>query len=148
LAALRSRDPWSRRIAELEIEATLRRLALTRAPLRPEPTARARGGMVEAIGAWLGARYREQVRVADCARAVGLHPRYAMPLFRRACGMTIGQYLLRLRLAHAQHQLLTTDRDVLAIALDSGFGSQSRFYLQFKRAFGMPPAAYRRSGGR
>jgi AraC-like DNA-binding protein len=152
-----------RRIACLEIEALLRRLdldgvALERrerpavaaetarqpayddAPLAPQAVE-----AVEAMCGWLAESYQEAVAVADCARAVGMHPSYAMTVFRRTCGMTIWQYLTRLRLAHAQRLLLTTDQDVLSIALAAGFGSQARFYVAFKRAFRTTPAAFRRS---
>ena len=91
--------------------------------------------------------YTESVRVADIAEVAGLHPNYAMNLFRRTCGMTLWQYLTRLRLSHAQRLLLTSDRGVLDIAMDAGFGSQARFYVVFKQAYGVTPAAFRRRGG-
>jgi AraC-like DNA-binding protein len=55
------------------------------------------------------------------------------------------QYLERLRLTHTQRLLLTSDHDVLTIALDAGFGSLARSYVAFKRAFGETPPAYRRA---
>jgi AraC-like DNA-binding protein len=82
--------------------------------------------------------------MAEVAQAVGLHPNYAMSLFRRECGVTIWQYLLRLRLSHAQVLLLTSDKSVLSIALESGFGSLPRFYAAFSRESGMSPGEYRR----
>jgi transcriptional regulator GlxA family with amidase domain len=109
----------------------------------------ARGGsaleQVEAIAAWLDERYRDEIDWEELRGVVDLHPRHAMTVFRRICGMTVGQYLAQLRLAHAQRGLLTSDAPVLAIAMDAGFGSLARFYVAFKRAFGRSPAAYRRS---
>jgi AraC-like DNA-binding protein len=142
-----------RRIATLELEALVRRLALSRRQLAPATgtSARARPGRdgnqaaVESMAAWLASHYREEVAIDRCAAAAGLHPNYAMAVFRRATGATLGQYLARLRLAHAQRLLLTSEREVLDIALDAGFGSQARFYVAFKRAFGTTPAAFRRA---
>jgi AraC-like DNA-binding protein len=154
LRALRG-DQRHRRLAELEIEAIARRLAIdgralapaigTPRPRRREATRRDAAEPVELMATWLAERYRDDgLDVAACAEAAGLHPNYAMTLFRRATGATIWQYLTRLRLAHAQRLLLTSEREVLDIALDAGFGSQARFYVAFKKAFGTTPAAFRR----
>jgi len=89
------------------------------------------------------AGYRDDCGAETVAAAAGLHPNYAMTVFRRSCGMTIHRYLVELRLTHAQRLLLTTDRSIIDIAQDSGFGSPSRFYAAFKRRWGIPPAAYR-----
>ena len=58
--------------------------------------------------------------------------------------MSIWQYLTRLRLAHAQWLLLTSERSVLSIALESGFGSLARFYAAFTREYGTPPGEFRK----
>lgn len=84
------------------------------------------------------------LRVAEIAAAVALHPNYAMSLFKETLGITVGQYITRQRLSHAQAMLLSTDHDVTRIAFDSGFGSLSRFYEAFKERFGCPPLDYRR----
>jgi AraC-like DNA-binding protein len=144
-------DARHKRIAELEIEALARRIALDARPLS-QPVGRAgksaRGATldaVERIAAWLSQHYRNEVDVPECAAATGLNPRYAMTVFREATGTTVGQYLRRLRLAHAQRLLITGDDDVLSIALDAGFGSLARFYVEFKRAYATTPSAYRRA---
>ena len=165
--AMLAGDARRKRIAALELEAVALRLALDGRSLVPGSDDRRRmknirsaGGRkkrapgkpgaggpaaVETMCAWLAAHYREEIAVAACARAAGLHPTYAMTIFRKTCGLTIWHYLTRLRLAHAQRLLLTTDRDVLDIALDAGFGSQARFYVAFRRAFATTPAALRRA---
>lgn len=144
-------DARNRRIAALQIEALVRRIAIDARPLGA-PIGRVgkskKGGTfatVERIAAWLAAHYREEVDVPECAAASGLNPRYAMTVFREATGTTIGQYLRRLRLAHAQRLLITCDDDILSVALDAGFGSLARFYVDFKRAYAMTPTAYRRA---
>lgn len=137
-----------RRIAEHEIHARLRRLQ--RAWLagdRPRIPADTAAAPVQRMLEAILARYREDLAVADIAAAAGLHPNYAMALFRRTCGHTIHQYLSDLRLAHAQRLLLTTDQAITRIALDAGFPSLSRFYETFQRRWRMTPTAYRRAMG-
>jgi AraC-like DNA-binding protein len=67
-----------------------------------------------------------------------------MTLFRRECGMSIWQYLIRLRISNAELLLLTTDKTVLNIALESGFGSLARFYAAFTKECGVSPGEYRK----
>jgi AraC-like DNA-binding protein len=82
--------------------------------------------------------------VSRIGREVGLHPNYAMSLFRRTFGATLLEYLTQLRISHAQRLLATTDDKVLDVALSSGFGSLSRFNDAFVRRCGLSPSAYRR----
>jgi len=75
---------------------------------------------------------------------VGLNPNYAAGLFLRHFGMTPTDYLTALRVAHAQRLLLSSELGVLEVALESGFGSPSRFYAAFTRLVGESPGAFRR----
>lgn len=144
-ADLASGDPALVRACELEIEARVRRLACRRQQRSAEHTAaQAARRQVEAIAAFLGSNYREDIASVDVGRAVGLHPNYAMTLFRREAGMSLWQFLIRRRLAHAQQQLLRTDKPVLAVALESGFGSLARFYAAFTREHGLSPGELRK----
>jgi AraC family transcriptional regulator, melibiose operon regulatory protein len=74
---------------------------------------------------------------------VGLNPNYAMTVFREGCGLSLWEYVTRLRISHAQRLLLTTDWTMERVALDCGFGSSSRFFAAFRRICGMTPRQYR-----
>lgn len=135
-------DARSLRAMRLEIQAALLRM-------RPG-TARASAGepgAVETMCRFVAASYREPLTVMDVARAAGLHPNYAMRLFRSATGLTINDTILRHRLGHAQRLLLDSDLSVEVIAADSGFGSASRFYEVFQARTGQTPRGYRRGSG-
>ena len=137
--------PEARHVVHLELEARLcrlaRRLALAGvpAPCADERTL----SKVEEMAGWIGEQYAEGITAADVARAAGLHPKYAMSLFRRHCGMTLGDYLTQQRLSQAQRLLVTTDMKIIDIAFAAGFGSVSRFYEAFTRTCGQSPRAYR-----
>jgi len=88
--------------------------------------------------------FREPITPADIARAVNLTPGYATTLFRQTLGVTLGEHLVRFRLAEAQRLLVTTALTTSAVAHAAGFGSQSSLYAQFARACGCSPGAYRR----
>ncbi len=144
--------PGARRTVALEVEARVRRLMgdhprvlMSAAGLGA--AGRPIGGVegVEAMARFIASRFAEPIDAAAIAAAAGLHPNYAMALFRRHTGLTLNAYLTMQRVAHAQRLLATTGRPVLAIGFDSGFGSVSRYYEAFKRQTGRSPAAYRRA---
>jgi AraC family transcriptional regulator, melibiose operon regulatory protein len=99
---------------------------------------------VERMARCMAERFQEDLTVAEIAKAAKLHPNYAMPLFRRHCGVTIRDYLLQYRITHAQRLLLTTDDKVIDVALASGFSSQSSFYAAFVKLVKDTPQAFRR----
>ncbi|HEX3816354.1 MAG TPA: helix-turn-helix domain-containing protein [Mycobacteriales bacterium] len=142
--------------AVLEIEAFVRRLALEVAPQpgSAEPvqgetgtttTSATATGRAARMVQFIAAHFADQIRVEDVARSVHLNPQYAMTLFRRVVGTTVGSYLTQCRVAEAQRVLITTEQPIMDIAAAVGFGSQSQFYECFKAACGSTPANYRRT---
>jgi AraC-like DNA-binding protein len=140
-----------RRISLLEIEARLRRLALTVPPgveaRRPQHAAAVLGEgsltRAEQMARFIAEHYPEPLTMARISREVGWHPNYAMQVFHRAFGVTLLEYVTQHRLSHAQRLLVTTEDLILNIALGSGFGSLSRFNQAFRRSFGCTPRDYR-----
>jgi AraC-like DNA-binding protein len=138
-------DPERRRTLLLEIEARLRRLAEDSAQeparskrLRPEP------GIESALD-FLHRNYREAVTADDIGRAAGFHPKYLMRVFKRTLGLSAGEYLMRLRVSHAQWLLIATDKSTLEIAFASGFQSLAPFYQAFRKVTnGVSPIPYRK----
>ncbi len=99
---------------------------------------------VERMARYIGEHAVEDISVDDVARTTGLHPNYAMTIFKRAIGLTITQSIVRQRLDTAQSLLIATDMPVTAIAFESGFGSLSRFYEAFTQRFGTRPNTFRK----
>jgi AraC family transcriptional regulator len=99
---------------------------------------------------WLGqardllhARFNEPLRLADIAGTVGTHPVHLARAFRRHYRCTIGEYMRRLRVEFAGHELIGTDSSLVDIALAAGFCAQSHFSSTFKRQTGLSPTRYR-----
>lgn len=131
----------AREIVLLEVEAQVRRMAVADVP--PLHLVSTAGDVIERATRIIGERYSERLRVSEIAQAVGMHPHSLMRLFRKRCGMSLWEYVIRLRVSHAQRLLITTDRKVTDIALDAGFGSVGRFHATFRRLTGQTPRAYR-----
>jgi AraC family transcriptional regulator, melibiose operon regulatory protein len=139
-------------IVLLEMEARLRRMA---AALPAASAAKGKGrhrhlnlqegglNNVEQMACLIAQRYTEPLTVEQIAAAVGLHPNYAMSLFRKAFGTTLIEYLTHHRVSHAQRLLATSDEKIVDVAYESGFNSISRFNEAFRRACGCSPREYR-----
>ena len=95
------------------------------------------------LARFIATHYTEPLTVRAIAAAAGLHPNYAMTLFQRTFGLSMGAYLTQYRVGDAQRLLATTDARIVDVALTVGFGSLSRFYAAFGRACGRSPRAYR-----
>lgn len=80
----------------------------------------------------------------DLAGACAMSENQFIRRFRQAVGFTPATFIQQKRLAAAAQLLLYTDDPIDSIALKTGFAD--RFYLSrvFRRAMGLPPAAYRR----
>lgn len=94
---------------------------------------------------YMAEHYTQSLTVADIAKAGGVSEGYAMGVFQKVLKLSITTYLTRLRLYHAKSALLESDEKILTIALDSGFGSLSRFYEVFTKDTGCTPQSFRRA---
>jgi AraC-like DNA-binding protein len=139
------------RAALLELEARLLRLAFSttvstsasgRAKQR-HTTSQADLTKVERMASFIARNYTQSLPVQVISKHVGLHPNYAMALFKEKIGTTLVDYVTKQRISHAQRLLATTDAQILNVAFASGFASISRFNEAFRRENGCSPRAYR-----
>jgi AraC-like DNA-binding protein len=64
-------------------------------------------------------------------------------IFEAEVGVSVHEYLTRVRLTHAAHLVRSTMK-IEAVALVVGYRSKKNFYRQFTRHFGVTPETYRR----
>ncbi|WP_374008270.1 helix-turn-helix domain-containing protein [Leifsonia sp. LS-T14] len=140
-------SPVERETAEQDIEVRLRRALQVQGTDEagsPGSAAGSRAGRVATMARHISTHASGPLSVADVAAVVHLHPNYAMALFKRVLGVSIGDYLNSCRIHEAQRLLLTSDRTVAAIAHESGYASLSQFHERFRQVVGVSPGAYRR----
>jgi AraC-like DNA-binding protein len=82
--------------------------------------------------------------VEELSREVGLSRSAFHERFVELIGQPPMQYLTQWRMQAASRLLRDTRASVASIALDVGYDSEAAFARAFKRAAGMPPAAWRR----
>lgn len=100
--------------------------------------------LVEQIAIYIARNYRNPIRVADVGAAVGLHPDYANALFKKTFGVTLGEYIVEERIAHAQRLLVSTTDSVADIVFQCGFGSVSSFNAAFLKLNACTPREFRK----
>jgi AraC family transcriptional regulator len=88
-------------------------------------------------------RLGEPLTLSAVASLVGIHPSHLARTFRRRYGCTIGEYVRRLRIERASHDLVTSNAPLSEIGVRAGFFDQSHFSKVFQRQTGLTPAAYR-----
>jgi|GEM_PF-5209466 AraC-type DNA-binding domain-containing proteins len=82
-------------------------------------------------------------RLAGAAAYAGLSPEYTARLFKKATGMTVSEYIRRLRVDEAKNLLATTEKNLSEIARATGYASLTVFSRNFKREAGQTPSQYR-----
>jgi AraC family transcriptional regulator len=111
-----------------------------------------RGGLSPAalrrVEVYVEAGLDRPLPLADLATRAGLSVFHFARAFRVSTGQTPRTFVEARRIARARHLIGETAQPLATIALETGFGTQSRLTTAFKRATGFTPAAYRRSGAR
>ena len=85
----------------------------------------------------------EEIRIDELAAEVGISGAYLQRVFRQVQGMTIVEYLNKMRIERAKLLLAHTGDSVIDIAMASGFNSRQHFYRVFAAMEGVSPQQYR-----
>lgn len=89
---------------------------------------------------YMSTHFAEDVSIDTMADLFHIHPVYYGNLFKKAIGMTFKQYLISLRLNHAEDMLKSGESNVGDAALQSGFSDIYYFSKLFKEKKGIPPS--------
>ena len=87
--------------------------------------------------------FSNPISVESIAEAAGIHPNYAITLFKEKCGINISALVTMLRVYEAQRLILTTHRKMVDVAMDAGFNTMSNFYKSFRKVTSKNPSDYR-----
>lgn len=79
----------------------------------------------------------------DIARACGVSRSHLAQAFGTATGIPVMKYLRARRLSQAAHALANGAPDILAVALDAGYGSHEAFTRAFRDHFSITPERVR-----
>ena len=85
-------------------------------------------------------------RISDLPRTIGANPHKLSTAVGRATGLTVQDYVLRLRIGHSADLLLlpeNAERTIEDIAFSSGFQSTSTYNRNFLKLMKTPPSRFR-----
>jgi AraC-like DNA-binding protein/ligand-binding sensor protein len=89
------------------------------------------------------AHVEESITLEQVVRHVHVSRFYFCKLFKKATGMTLTEYVARVRVEKAKALLGDPSRRISEVVFAAGFGSIPRFNSVFKRQVGMAPSEYR-----
>ena len=99
--------------------------------------------LVEGVRALIGRDPGAALSIDQLADGVAASPFHLSRVFRRETGSSVHGYRTQLRLRASVERVAAGDR-LADVAHDLGFASQAHFADRFRRAYGVPPAAWRR----
>ncbi len=87
--------------------------------------------------------YREKLTLKLLADLVGFSPNYLDSAFKKYVGTSMGRYISLLRLKKSQKLLLTSEKSLSEIALETGYGDVQALIRSYKKYFNTTPMKYR-----
>jgi len=85
----------------------------------------------------------ETITLTQVVQHVNVSRFYFCKLFKKATGMTLTEYVSRVRVEKAKSLLVDPSLRISEVVYAAGFGSIPRFNSVFKHYVGMPPTEYR-----
>lgn len=98
----------------------------------------------EKIKSYIDKNISEDLSVGVLAGEMGFNAKYFIDVFKKSFGTTPAQYVKRVRLEAAKHELLYSDIKVLYIPDKIGYSSAQKLSKDFKAYTGFSPSEFRK----
>jgi len=126
----------------LQLHAQGRYSGLDAAPANKRSRIRQLDALREVLAA-MHARLHESVSVADLAREAGMSEKYFIAYFKRALGVTPGQYMYQMRMNKARDYLYNRRAySIQEIAAMLGYADAYTFSKAFKKYYNVAPSRF------
>lgn len=141
-------DRFLQQVCEV-LEAQTRQLRTwLEAPSSPARRSHLRGGLSPAalrrVQLFVEANLGRAIHLHDLAARAALSPYHFARAFKTSAGMTPRTYVEHRRIEQARQLLTQSNHSLAQVAIEVGFGAQSRLTSIFKRRTGFTPGEYRR----
>ena len=87
----------------------------------------------------------DPISLRDVAKAVYRTPAHVANVVKRETGYSVGEWIAAGRVAEAASRLVHTEESLEDVASHVGWRDKTHFIRQFKKAYGVTPAAWRRA---
>ncbi len=102
--------------------------------------------VAEKVMSYIEEHLEQELSWEEIARELHYSKYYVARAFRKSTGSTLHKYIQGRRLDEAARKLAQTDRPIIEIAFDAGYGSQQAFTQAFRVEYLCTPQEYRRRG--
>ena len=146
MSQLKTLDDFERLVGFLNILNVLARSTEYRtlaSPTYSPSLALYQGERINRVCELVSRKFKEGITQSEAARTAKMSAPSFSRFFRRATNRTFRAFLNEVRVGHATHLLLETDRSVAEVCYDSGFGNLSNFNRQFLKLRKVSPRVYR-----
>ena len=99
---------------------------------------------VNLIHEFLMKNYQNEIDLKEVAEIVHMAPASVCRFFKSSTGLTIFEYLNKIKIDYSCQLLLNTDLNIVDISYDCGFNNLSHFNKQFKKFIGNTPTLFRK----
>ena len=103
-----------------------------------------RNHLIKQLLSYVQEHFAEQITVLEIANSAHISERECFRVFRNYLGITPIDFLQACRLQEAQKMLIYSEKSILEIALECGFGNSSYFGKRFKAVHRITPNQYRK----
>lgn len=87
----------------------------------------------------------DNISIGEVASKIGYSESHLSYCINKSANMNFATLLAMLRIEEARVMLKNSDKSILEIAIECGFGSERSFYRQFKSITGFSPKDYRKT---
>ncbi|MFP3126622.1 AraC family transcriptional regulator [Ectobacillus funiculus] len=93
---------------------------------------------------WLENNLNKKIKIEDLAKNLNLHRSYVSQCFKKTYGISLSDYLIRIRIREARRLLVETDTPIEFISHQLSFYSAGHFSRTFRSLMGMSPLKFRK----
>lgn len=102
------------------------------------------GDLIEKILGYIQLNYLSPISLNSIAAELSISPYYLSRVFSNSIGFRLDTYINELRVNYANHLLLSTNKGITEIALDSGFETLRTFNRAYKSITSFTPREFRK----
>lgn len=99
---------------------------------------------VNRIHEFLMENYQHEIDLEEVADIVHMAPASVCRFFKSSTGMTVFEYLNKIKIDYSCQLLLNTDQNIVDISYDCGFNNLSHFNKQFRKFIEKTPSQFRK----
>jgi len=99
---------------------------------------------INRIHEFLMKNYQNDINLDEVAEIAHMAPASVCRFFKSSAGLTIFEYLNKIKIDYSCKLLLNTDLSIVDISYDCGFNNLSHFNKQFRKFIGKTPTQFRK----